>query len=66
MFALFNINTRKFYRRENEYRNCVEVDTFVEAKTFKTKKDAEYANCLIKNNYIAIDIDDAKEMNKLY
>lgn len=66
MFALFNIKTRKFYRRENEYRNCEEVNTFVEASTFKTKKDAEYANCLVKTDYVVIDIDNAKEMDKLY
>ena len=65
MFALFNIKTRKFYRRENEYRNCEEVDTFIEATTFKTKKDAAYKNCLIKNDYIVIDIDDAIKMDIL-
>lgn len=65
MFALFNIKTRKFYRRENAYRNCEEVNTFVEAQTFKTKKDAEYTNCLIKTDYVVIDIDDAVKMNKL-
>ena len=65
MFALYNTVTRKFFRLENEYHNCYEVDTFVEAKTFKTKKDAEYNNCLIKGDYIVVDMNQAKEMNIL-
>jgi hypothetical protein len=65
MFALYNINSKRFFRLENEYHNCKEVDTFVEAKTFKTKKDAYYQNCLIKGDYIVIDLHEAKEMNIL-
>jgi hypothetical protein len=65
MFALYNINSKRFFRIENEYHNCQEVDTFIEAKTFKTKKDAEYQNCLIKGDYIIIDLTQAKEMNIL-
>lgn len=65
MYALYNVKSNRFFRRENEYRNVCEVDTFVEAKTFKTRKDAEYMNCLIKGDYNVINIDEAKEMNKL-
>lgn len=65
MYALYNVKSNRFFRRENEYRNVCEVDTFVEAKTFKTRKDAEYMNCLIKGDYNVINIDKAKEMNKL-
>ena len=65
MYALYNIKTKKFFRRENEYRNLCEVDTFIEAKIFKTKKDAEYMNCLIKGDYIIIDLHEAENMNKL-
>ena len=65
MYALYNTKTGKFYNRENKYRTCEEVNTFIEAKTFKTKKDANYMNCLVKTDYIVIDIDDAIEMNKL-
>lgn len=65
MFALYNINSKRFFRIENEYHNCKEVGTFIEAKTFKTKKDAEYQNCLIKGDYIIIDLVQAKEMNIL-
>ncbi len=63
MFALYNIVSKKFFRLENEYHNCYEVATFVEAKTFKTKKDADYTNCLIKGDYIVVDFNQAKEMN---
>ncbi len=66
MFALYNTVSKRFFRLENEYHNCYEVDTFVEAKTFKTRKDAEYLNCLIKGDYIVVDITQAKEMNTLY
>ena len=45
MYALYNPITKKFYRGENEWHNCYEVDTFIEAKTFKTLKDARYENC---------------------
>ena len=65
MYALYNVKINRFFRRENEYRNVCEVDTFIEAKTFKTRKDAEYMNCLIKGDYRVINIDEAKEMNKL-
>ena len=65
MYALYNIKTKKFFRRENEYRNLCEVDTFIEAKTFKTKKDAEYMNCLIKGEYKVVNIEEVTEMNKL-
>ena len=65
MFALYNKNSNKFFRLENEYHNCKEVNTFIEAKTFKTKKDAYYQNCLIKGDYIIIDMNQAKEMNIL-
>lgn len=65
MYALYNAKSNRFFRRENEYRNVCEVNTFVEAKTFKTRKDAEYMNCLIKGDYKVINIDEAKEMNKL-
>ena len=65
MFAIYNINSKRFFRIENEYHNCKEVDTFIDAKTFKTKKDAEYQNCLIKGDYIIIDLAQAKEMNIL-
>ena len=65
MYSLYNVKSNRFFRRENEYRNVCEVDTFVEAKTFKTRKDAEYMNCLKKGGYKVINIDEAKEMNKL-
>ena len=65
MYALYNPITKKFYRGENEWHNCYEVDTFIEAKTFKTLKDARYENCLIKNDDKVVTFDDAKEMNKL-
>lgn len=63
MFALYNLDSKKFFRYENEYRNCVEVDTFIEAITFKTKKEALYTNAMIKGNYKVIDIYEAIEMN---
>ena len=65
MYALLNNKTKKFFRLENQYHNCHEVDTFIEAKTFKTKKDAAYNNCLINGDYRIIDINEAKEMNLL-
>jgi hypothetical protein len=65
MYALLNNKTKKFFRLENQYHNCYEVDTFIEAKTFKTKKDAAYNNCLINGDYRIIDINEAKEMNLL-
>lgn len=65
MFALYNTVSKKFFRSENEYHNCREVDTFIEAKTYDTKKDAEYNNCLIKGDYIVIDMNQAKAMNIL-
>lgn len=65
MFALYNTVSKKFFRLEGEYHNCYEVNTFIEAKTYKNKKDAEYQNCLIKGNYIIIDLVQAKEMNIL-
>lgn len=65
MYTLFNVKTNRFFRRENEYRNVCEVDTFIEARTFKTRKDVEYMNCMIKGDYIVITMDEAREMNKL-
>ncbi len=65
MYALYNTVSKRFFRLEGEYHNCYEVNTFVEAKTYKTRKDAEYQNCLIKGDYIILDIDKAKEMNIL-
>lgn len=65
MYALLNIKTNRFFRIENEYRNCIEVDTFVEAMTFKTIKDAYYKNSLLKEHYCIIDIDEARRLNKL-
>lgn len=65
MFALYNTVSKKFFRLEGEYHNCYEVNTFIEAKTFKDKKDAYYQNCLIKGNYIVIDMNKAKELNIL-
>ncbi len=65
MFALYNLTSKRFFRYENEYMNCVEVDTFIEAITFKTRKDAEYKNAMIKGDYKVIDIYEATEMNKL-
>jgi hypothetical protein len=65
MYALLNNKTKKFFRLENQYHNCYEVDTFIEAKTFKTKKDAAYNNCLINGDYRIIDINEAQEMNLL-
>lgn len=65
MFALYNTVSKKFFRLEGEYHNCYEVNTFIEAKTYKNKKDAEYQNCLIKGDYIIIDLVQAKEMNIL-
>lgn len=65
MYALLNNKTKKFFRLENQYHNCYEVDTFIEAKTFKTKKDAAYNNCLINGDYRIININEAQEMNLL-
>ena len=64
MYALYNVKTKKFYVRENEYRNCVEVDKFIYAKNFKNIKDAYYEENLVKEDYIVIDDNKAKEMNK--
>lgn len=66
MYALLNEKNNKFFRRENEFHNCIEVANYINAKTFKTKKDAEYANCLIKGDYIIVSAKEAKEMNILY
>lgn len=65
MYALYNTVTKKFFRLEGEYHNCYEVDTFIEAKTYKNIKDATYENCLIKGDYIVVDINKAKNMNIL-
>lgn len=64
MYALYNVKTKKFYVRENKYRNCVEVDKFIYAKNFKNIKDAYYEENLVKEDYIVIDDNKAKEMNK--
>ena len=66
MYALLNKVTNRFYRIENEYGNCYEVNTFVEACTFKELKDAYYMNTLLKEDYRVVTIDEAKEMNKLF
>lgn len=66
MYALLNVKTNRFFRIENEYRNCIEVDTFVEALTFKTIKEAYYKNNLLKEEYYVIDIDEARKLNKLF
>lgn len=63
MYALYNVRTKKFYVRENEYRNCVEVDKFIYAKNFKDIKDAYYEENNVKEDYIVIDDNKAKEMN---
>ena len=60
MYALYNVKTNGFFRRENEYRNVCELDTFIEAKTFETRKDAEYMNCLIKGDYKVMTMEEAK------
>ena len=41
------------------------INTFIEAFTFKTKKEAQYKNALIKGNYKVIDINEAIKMNLL-
>ena len=64
MYALYNVRTKKFYVRENEYRNCVEVDKFIDAKNFKDIKDAYYLENLLKADYVVIDHNKAIEMNK--
>ena len=66
MYALLNVKTNKFYRGENKYRNCYEVETFIEAYTFNDIKDAYYKNNLLKEDYRIVTINEAKEMNKLY
>jgi len=66
MYALLNIKTNKFFRCENEYRNCYEVETFVEACTFKELKEAYYKNALLKEEYKVVTIVEAELMNKLY
>ncbi len=66
MYALLNVKTNKFFRGENEYRNCYEVETFIEAYTFKELKDAYYKNNLLKEEYRVVTIDEAREMNKLF
>ena len=65
MYALYNTVSKRFFRLEGEYHNCYEVETFIEAMTYKTVKDAAYQNCLIKGDYIIIDMNKAKEMNIL-
>ena len=47
MYALLNVKTNKFYRGENKYGNCYEVDLFIDAYTFKEIKDAYYRNTLL-------------------
>lgn len=66
MYALLNITTNRFFRIENEYRICIEVDTFVEALTFKTIKDAYYKSSFLKEDYRIINIDEARRLNKLF
>lgn len=66
MYALLNVKNNKFFRGENKYGNCYEVDLFIEAYTFKDIKDAYYKNALLKEDYAIVNIDEAKEMNKLY
>lgn len=64
MYALYNVKNKKFFVRENEYNNCIEVDKFIEAKNYRDIKDAYYENSLIKNDYIVIDHKKAMLMNK--
>ena len=66
MYALLNVRNNKFFRRENKYGNCYEVDLFIEAYTFNDIKDAYYRNNLLKEEYRVVTINEAKEMNKLY
>ena len=66
MFALYNYNTKKFFRLENQYRNNHEVNSFIMAKTYKTRKDAEYECTFIKGDYKVITFEEAKELNILY
>jgi len=66
MYALLNVKNNKFFRGENKYGNCYEVDLFIEAHTFNDIKDAYYRNNLLKEEYRIVTIDEAKEMNKLY
>ena len=62
MYALYNVRTKKFFVRENSYKNCVEVNTFIEATTFKNIKDAYYVENEVRNDYIVVDYNKAKAM----
>ena len=66
MYALLNEKTGKFFRMENRYGVCIEVDTFIEAKTFKTKEAARYANVDLKNDYIVISFEEALVKELVY
>lgn len=64
MYALYNVRTKKFYVRENEYGNCVETDKFIYAKNFKDIKEAYYEENFLKVDYVIVNYKKAMEMNK--
>lgn len=66
MYALLNEKTGKFFRMENQYGVCIEVDTFIEAKTYKTKEAAIFENRDLRNDYVVINFEIALSLDLVY
>ena len=58
LYVLVNKVNGMYFERENEYYVCKETNKFVMAKTFKERKNAEYANSFLKNDYEVVGIND--------
>ena len=64
LYVLVNKVNGMYFERENEYLVCKDTNDFVMAKTYNERKNAEYANSFLKNDYevVAITIEEAKKL----
>lgn len=51
LYLLVNLNNGLYFKRENQYMNCEETNSVIEAKTYYERQHAEYAASFLKNNY---------------
>ena len=63
MYALYNKGNNKYFMMENKYNNCVEGG-FGYAAVYKNKKDVEYVNSFVKNDYEIVYINNEEYNNK--
>ena len=51
LYVLVNQVNGMYFEKENDYMVCQETNEFINAKTYKDKKDAMFAATFLKNEY---------------